>query len=160
MTFTEYLRHKNITISVMTEEERTAIQKEYRKWYQQKYHNNYRKKFKRIDVRFTPKEVITLEKVAGLYSVKPTRLVHNMTMAYLESSVYLPPFETVEEIKFLIRKSANNINQMVKATHIQRQMNESRFTNLVNEVQQMEQLMSRIYTNPKINFKPLDLQKC
>jgi len=157
MTFKQYLKHIGINLSEKSSEELAFLRVEYRRFYNRQYSKEYRKKFKRFDVQYSHLENETIQKVAGIYKVKPATLIHHVSMAYLESEVYLPSFQSLEEATYLIRKSSNNINQLVKATHIQKQIHESRLIQMVEELRSIVNSLEDLYKNPKIIYKPINL---
>lgn len=156
LTFSQYLAQIGF-FGKKTPEDWKFIREQYRKYYQREYKKEYRKNVKRIDVGYTYAEYEIIQNSAKIYNIKPATLIHNTSMAYLQSEVYLPDFKTVEELAYLVRKSSNNTNQLVKASHISKDIDITRLELLVAEYNTIEQGFRKFYTQPKIIYKPLKL---
>jgi len=156
ITFSQYLTQIGFFGS-KTAEDWMFIREEYRKYYQREYSKEYRKNFKRIDVRYNSFENSIIQNACKIYKVKPATLIHNTSLAYLESKIYLPQFTAVEELAYLVRKASNNTNQLVKASHISKYIDNARLELLVAEYNTIEQGFREFYAQPKIIYKPLEL---
>jgi hypothetical protein len=155
-TFSEYLASIGF-FGNKSPEDWTFIREEYRKYYQREYNKTYSENFKRFNIRYTFSEYEVLQNSAKIYGVKTPTLVHNTSLAYLNSEVYLPEFKAVEELAYLVRKSSNNTNQLVKASHIEKRIDTYRLEQLVSEYNSIEQGFRELYAQPKIIYKPLEL---
>lgn len=129
----------------------------YRKYYQKEYLKSYRIKLKRVEVLFSIDEYKKLKNIAENYQEKPTTFIRKSCLAYIQSKAFLPLNENLEESKMLIRKSSNNINQLVYLSHSQKSISNERFEAIINEVKQLENVIHTLYTSPKIIFKPIQL---
>ena len=156
--FKTYLAQIGWTPTNRTREEWEFIHAQYRKIYQKDYITNYRKKFKRLELRYLFSEYERLEAVSQIYQVKPSRWVHDASLAYLESSIYLPPFPLLQASHQYIRSSANTINQLVQGAHIHKSLTEQQtLSHLVAQVQGMTEQLNSLYQAPKIIVSPLNL---
>lgn len=113
-----------------------------RKIYNQQYKAEYSQRMKRVSITFSNSEYSELEKRAKSESVKPATLVKNMALAYHQQVHIMPePIkEELQELRFLIRNVANNINQIAHHSNtIQRLADEN---GLLLEIQKMEQIIN------------------
>lgn len=129
----------------------------YRKFYQKEYLKTYRKNLKRVEVLFTKEESATLENISKSYHEKPTTFIRKSCLSYIKSEMFLPLNENLEEAKMLIRKSSNNINQLVYLSHSQKSISNEKFEAIINQVNQLETVVNTLYASPKIIFKPIQL---
>lgn len=117
-----------------------------RKIYNQQYKAEYSQRMKRVSITFSNSEYAELEKRAKSESVKPATLVKNMALAYHQQVHIMPePIkEELQELRFLIRNVANNINQIAHHSNtIQRLADEN---GLLLEIQKMEQIINDFVT--------------
>ena len=78
------------------------------------YNQAYSTRAHRVAITLTPTEYAELEKRAKAEGVKPTTLVKNMAIAYHQGQQVMPePIRAeLQELRFLLRNVANNINQI------------------------------------------------
>jgi hypothetical protein len=131
--------------------------KAYRKFYQKEYQKSYRNNLKRVEVLFKKEEFETLENISKSYQEKPITFIRKSCLAYIQSEAFLPMNENLEEAKMLIRKSSNNINQLVYLSHAQKNISNERFEAIISQVNQLETVVNTLYVSPKIIFKPIQL---
>jgi hypothetical protein len=96
----------------------------------------------RVTVGFNKSEYEEIEQRAKKEGVKPTTLVRNMTLAYHQQTPIVPESikEELQELRFLIRNVANNINQIAHYSNtIQRLADEN---GLLLEIQKMEKTIN------------------
>jgi hypothetical protein len=106
------------------------------------YNKEYSQRTNRVSLTFTNAEYAELEKRAKAENVKPTTLVKNMALAYHQQSPIIPETikEELQELRFLIRNVANNINQIAHHSNtIQRLADEN---GLLLEIQKMEKTIN------------------
>lgn len=106
------------------------------------YNKEYSQRTNRVSLTFTNAEYAELEKRAKAEGVKPTTLVKNMALAYHQQSPIIPETikEELQELRFLIRNVANNINQIAHHSNtIQRLADEN---GLLLEIQKLEQVIN------------------
>jgi excinuclease UvrABC helicase subunit UvrB len=109
-----------------------------RKLYNKEYKAEYKDRVHRVTVGFNKAEYEDIEKRAIKEGVKPTTLVRNMTIAYHQQTPIVPESikEELQELRFLLRNVANNINQIAHHSNtIQRLADEN---GLLLEIQKME----------------------
>ncbi|MEI2812348.1 MAG: hypothetical protein V9E91_00610 [Burkholderiaceae bacterium] len=108
-------------------------------------------------ITLTPSEFAELEKRAKAEGVKPTTLVKNMAIAYHQSQQIPqePILKELQELRFLLRNSANNINQIAHHSNtVGRLVDENGF---LDEVRKMETTINEFVAlrlNPKQTQKP------
>ena len=89
-----------------------------------KYHKEYKKEYakthKNIAVSVTLKEYEDLEKKAKKENVKVTTLTKNMAFAYMQQKTFVPSDigERLDDLRFLIRNVANNVNQIAHNSNL------------------------------------------
>ena len=113
-----------------------------RKLYNQKYKSEYKERVHRMSLSFSKAEYKEIEKRAKTEGVKPTTLVKNMAIAYHQQNTIIPEpiVEELQELRFLLRNVANNINQIAHYSNtIQRLADEN---GLLLEIQKMEQIIN------------------
>jgi hypothetical protein len=106
------------------------------------YNKEYSQRTNRVSLTFTNAEYAELEKRAKAENVKPTTLVKNMALAYHQQAPIIPETikEELQELRFLIRNVANNINQIAHHSNtIQRLADEN---GLLLEIQKMEKTIN------------------
>jgi hypothetical protein len=106
------------------------------------YNKEYSQRTNRVSLTFTNAEYEELEKRAKAEGVKPTTLVKNMALAYHQQAPIIPETikEELQELRFLIRNVANNINQIAHHSNtIQRLADEN---GLLLEIQKMEKTIN------------------
>ena len=112
---------------------------EERRAYNQEYKAEYQARTHRVSLTFSQAEYRELVDRAKGEGVKVTTLVKNMALAYHQGVVIQPETVTQElqELRFLIRNIANNINQMAHHSHtIGHMVNENDF---LNEIRKLEE---------------------
>lgn len=113
-----------------------------RKLYNKQYKSEYNQRVKRVYLIFSQSEYDEIEKRAKSENVKPATLVKNMALAYHQQVHIMPePIkEELQELRFLLRNVANNINQIAHHSNtIQRLADEN---GLLLEIQKMEQVIN------------------
>ena len=108
-----------------------------RKLYNKQYKAEYKQRVKRVYLVFSQSEYDEIEKRAKSENVKPATLVKNMALAYHQQVHIMPePIkEELQELRFLLRNVANNINQIAHHSNtIQRLADEN---GLLLEIQKM-----------------------
>lgn len=106
------------------------------------YNQEYSQRTTRVSVTFSNAEYTEIEKRAKAEGVKPTTLVKNMALAYHQQVQIMPePIkEELQELRFLIRNVANNINQIAHHSNmIQGLIDEN---GLLLEIQKMEKTIN------------------
>ena len=102
------------------------------------YNREYQERMHRISVTLTPTEYRELTKRAQAEGVKTTTLLKNMAIAYHQGQVIMP--ESVQgelqELRFLLRNVANNINQIAHYSNTIRRLADE--NGLLLEIQKME----------------------
>lgn len=154
ITFQQYLT--DIGFQGTTREEYKKAHRSYRKEYQKQYLKKYRDTLKRVEILFSMDEYKTLQNMGSAYDEKPTNFIRKSSLAYLQSEIYLPLNKDIEEVKILIRKSSNDINNLVYQYRNHPISNEE-FKQLIKQVNQIEEAVSELHTNPKVIFKPIHL---
>ena len=102
------------------------------------YNQAYSTRAHRVAVTLTPAEYSELEKRAKAEGVKPTTLVKNMAIAYHQGQAITPEpiLKELQELRFLLRNVANNINQIAHHSNtVGRLVDEN---GLLGEIQKME----------------------
>ena len=126
---------------------------EQRKAYLQSYQANTH----RVAITLTSTEYAELEKRAKAEGVKPTTLVKNMAIAYHQGQAITPEpiLKELQELRFLLRNAANNINQIAHHSNtVGRLVDENGF---LDEVRKMETTINEFVAlrlNPKQTQKP------
>jgi Bacterial mobilisation protein (MobC) len=121
------------------------------------YLQSYQANTHRVAITLTPAEYAELEKRAKAEGVKPTTLVKNMALAYHQSQQIPqePILKELQELRFLLRNAANNINQIAHHSNtVGRLVDENGF---LDEVRKMETTINEFVAlrlNPKQTQKP------
>jgi phosphatidate phosphatase PAH1 len=113
-----------------------------RKLYNREYQAEYKERMNRVSITLTNAEYADIEKRAKAEGVKTATLVKNMTIAYHQQTPIVPESikEELQELRFLIRNVANNINQIAHHSNtIQRLADEN---GLLLEIQKMEKTIN------------------
>ena len=121
------------------------------------YLQSYQANTHRVAITLTASEFAELEKRAKAEDVKPTTLVKNMAIAYHQSQQIPqePILKELQELRFLLRNAANNINQIAHHSNtVGRLVDENGF---LDEVRKMETTINEFVAlrlNPKQTQKP------
>ena len=121
------------------------------------YNQAYATRSHRVAITLTPAEYSELEKRAKAEGVKPTTLVKNMAIAYHQGQAITPEpiLKELQELRFLLRNAANNINQIAHHSNtVGRLVDENGF---LDEVRKMETTINEFVArklNPKQTQKP------
>ena len=121
------------------------------------YLQTYQANTHRVAITLTPAEFSELEKRAKAEGVKPTTLVKNMAIAYHQGQAITPEpiLKELQELRFLLRNAANNINQIAHHSNtVGRLVDENGF---LGEVRKMETTINEFVAlrlNPKQTQKP------
>ena len=116
------------------------------------YLQSYQANTHRVAITLTASEFAELEKRAKEEGVKPTTLVKNMAIAYHQSQQIPqePILKELQELRFLLRNAANNINQIAHHSNtVGRLVDENGF---LDEVRKMETTINEFVAlrlNPK-----------
>ena len=156
-SFQDYLLQHQISPETLTASEREHWHTQYKRAYARDYQRELRARMKRIEFVTTIAEYKAIAKVAQQYGEGVGVFSRKAALAYIDSAVFLPPNDTLDTTQMLVRRSANNINQIVKATHIQKHIDTGRLNHLVTEFRQIEKTVGQLYATPKIIFKPIHL---
>ena len=155
MNFQEYLRHIGYSTTNRTAEDIAIVKAEYRRFYQRNYHKNYRKEVKRVEIQLNKNEFLIIEKIAKSYGIKSSSFIRKAVLCFIHSETYLPSKSSVNDIAMLIRRSANNINQLVYSSHRNQAIYQENVQALVMEVSTMEQNLRNFYQKPTTIYKPI-----
>lgn len=112
-SFQEYLLANNLT-DQLSEEERKALQNQWRKAYQKSYHKQYGKKRIRKTITLTLNEDAQLKKAIKKYDLEMNAFLKQCIFSYLNQAYIVPEKETVEELIMQIRKIGTNVNQVAR----------------------------------------------
>lgn len=121
------------------------------------YNQAYATRAHRVAITLTATEFAELEKRAKAEGVKPTTLVKNMAIAYHQSQQIPqePILKELQELRFLLRNAANNINQIAHHSNtVGRLVDENGF---LDELRKMETTINEFVAlklNPKQTQKP------
>jgi Bacterial mobilisation protein (MobC) len=121
------------------------------------YLQSYQANTHRVAITLTSTEYAELEKRAKAEGVKPTTLVKNMAIAYHQGQAITPEpiLKELQELRFLLRNAANNINQIAHHSNtVGRLVDENGF---LDEVRKMETTINEFVAlrlNPKQTQKP------
>lgn len=109
--------------------------------YHKEYRKNYDEKVKYVTVSIPISEYKELEKLAKKEKIKVSKLVKNMTIAYMQTKTLIPNGveERLTEFVFLMRNSANNINQIAKHSNTLKTLVDE--NGLFMELKKMEDLV-------------------
>lgn len=102
------------------------------------YNREYQERTHRIAVTLTPTEYRELTARAKAEGVKTTTLVKNMALAYHQGQAIMPEAVQgeLQELRFLLRNVANNINQIAHHSNIVHRLVDE--NGLLMEIQKME----------------------
>lgn len=102
------------------------------------YNREYQERTHRIAVTLTPAEYRELTKRAQAEGVKTTTLIKNMALAYHQGQAVMPEAVQgeLQELRFLLRNVANNINQIAHHSNIIHRLVDE--NGLLLEIQKME----------------------
>lgn len=159
MNFQEYMQHIGYSTENRTVEDIAIIKAEYRRFYQRNYHKIYRKGFKRLEIQFGLTEFHNIEKIAESYGEKTSTFIRKAVLCFLESETYAPSKSSLDDIAMLIRRSSNNINQLVYSSHRNQTIHKENLQALVTEVSTMEQNLRNFYQKPTTVYKPINIIK-
>lgn len=121
-----------------------------RKLYNKQYRAETKERFHRVSVTLTPAEYADLSKRSKAEGVKVTTLVKNMAMAYHQQAPTVPKetqeqlIQEVQELRFLLRNVANNINQIAHHSNTIRKLADE--NGLLLEIQKMENTINDFVT--------------
>lgn len=102
------------------------------------YNREYAERTHRVAVTLTPEEYHRLEKRAGVLGIRPTTLAKELIVSQNGKPETQPEMirDELQEIRFLLRNVANNINQIAHySNRIKMMVNEN---DLLLELQKME----------------------
>ena len=113
-----------------------------RKLYNQKYKAEYQERTKRVSITLSNNEYAELEQRAKREGVKITTLVKNMALAYHQQDRIMPESvkSELQELRFLLRNVANNINQIAHYSNTIRRLADE--NGLLIEIQKMEETIN------------------
>lgn len=157
MNFQEYIQRIGYSTAGRNAEDIAMVKAEYRRFYQRNYHKNYRKWFKRLEIQFALTEFQNIEKIAESYGEKPSTFIRKAVLCFLESETYVPSKNSLDDIAMLIRRSSNNINQLVYSSHRNQVIYKENLQTLVTEVSTMEQNLRNFYQKPTTIYKPINI---
>lgn len=110
-----------------------------RKAYNKAYKSEYKTRTHRVTVTLTPEEYATLKREAKALGLRPTSLAREFIVSTKGTLTTQPEAiqKELSEIRFLLRNTANNINQIAHHSNtIKRLVDEN---GLLLEVQKMEE---------------------
>ncbi len=115
------------------------------------YNKEYGDRIHRVSVTLTPSEYRELETRADAEGVKVTTLVKNMALAYHQGQAIMPePIQReLQELRFLLRNVANNINQIAHHSNTIRHLADE--NGLLLEIAKMEQMIAD-FVNKKLKL--------
>ncbi len=122
------------------------MNKEERKAYNQQYHQANKDRAKRIYYTLTPAEYRDIEKRAKVEGENIHTLIKNMALAYHQQAPIMPEMirDELQELRFLLRNVANNINQIAHHSNTIRKLADE--NGLLLEIQKMETTINEFIT--------------
>lgn len=113
------------------------------------YFKNYESKFKRVSLRFTPKEFKELQEESKKYSLTPTGYLKKLYLAKRDKKELMSQEleSSFKEFVFLLRNIANNINQVAKQSNTFKKLLNP--TKLKSNLKELESLIKEFIQNPK-----------
>ena len=102
------------------------------------YLREYHERTHRVSVTLSNSEFLEFERRAKAEGVKVTTLVKNMALAYHQENVIFPEpiAHELQELRFLIRNIAGNVNQMAHySNRIRHMVDENRFLEHIKELE-------------------------
>jgi len=108
------------------------------KEYFKNYREEYKKKVKYVNVAVPVSMYSELEKLSELEQTKPSVLLRNMALAYMQQKTFVPKKieSELKEFTFLMRTVANNINQIAHHSNIVKHMVDE--NGLLMEIKRLE----------------------
>lgn len=117
-----------------------------RKLYNQKYKAEYQERTHRVSITLNNAEYNEIEKRAKAEGIKPTAIIKNMALAYHQQATIMPEMirDELQELRFLLRNVANNINQIAHHSNTIRKLADE--NGLLLEIQKMETTINDFIT--------------
>lgn len=112
-SFKDYLLMHDLT-GKLSAVELKELQKDWRRMYQKKYHENYGKKRIRRTISLTKKEDQELQKAAKKHQKKCTPFIKECLFAYLNKQYLVHNESTIHESILQVRKVGTLINQIAR----------------------------------------------
>lgn len=106
----------------------------------QAYIREYQSRTHRVSVTLSESEYRELERRAKKEGVRVTTLLKNMAIAYHQGAVIMPESVTheLQELRFLIRNIAGNVNQMAHHSNtIQHMVDENQFLEHIRKLEKV-----------------------
>ena len=122
------------------------------KEYHKAYRKEYAKKVRYVNVAVPLSSYNELEKLAKKEDTKVTTLLRNMSLAYMQQKTFVPNEigEKLDDLRFLIRNVANNVNQIAHNSNlVGRLVNENDF---LMEIKKLEDAVFE-YTKKRLDTK-------
>lgn len=112
------------------------------KEYFKNYREEYKKKVKYVNVAVPVSMYSELEKLSELERTKPSVLLRNMALAYMQQKTFVPKKieSELKEFTFLMRTVANNINQIAHHSNIVKHMVDE--NGLLMEIKRLEDMVN------------------
>lgn len=103
------------------------------------YLDAYVEKRKRINISLSDNEFTKVSHLASLNQLKPTTYITHLVQHHLNQSPFVPKQlqAEIQEMKFLLRNVANNINQIAHRSHTLKVMVDER--ELLLELKRLEE---------------------
>lgn len=117
-----------------------------RKLYNQQYKAEYQERTHRVSITLNNTEYTEVVKRAKAEGIKPTSLIKNMALAYHQQIPIIPEMvrDELQELRFLLRNVANNINQIAHHSNTIRKLADE--NGLLLEIQKMETTINDFIT--------------
>jgi hypothetical protein len=125
-----------------------------KKEYAKEYKRQYRKKMKKVEMSFTPENHKRFKKIAKTlgYGDKTGTVVKEFALAYLDNRFIYPNDlkDQLNELTFLIRNIANNVNQLAHNSNIQRDVLNQ--YEILDHIKKMDEIVKQFVNEKIINY--------
>lgn len=125
-----------------------SAKRTYRKEYQRQKQRDYREQKHRIEILLLSKEKKILQKAAQKRGMKLSPFIKEAALGYLDFHFILPESSRVQSCELQLRGISNNINQLHRYIHQQKQIDSKDLYQLKEQVSKVEDIVTQTLRQP------------
>ncbi|MGB1295737.1 MAG: hypothetical protein ACPG6V_09670 [Flavobacteriales bacterium] len=120
----------------------------YRKEYKRQKNQEYKSKWVRETIRFTPREIEELSAIAKKYGLKRSPFLKACIYGYLQDSFILPNDTKVRTLELGMNQIANTMNETIRYIHQNGQISLADIEKIKSNIKRLELVVSSTLRTP------------
>lgn len=124
------------------------VKKEHRKEYFKQKQEEYKKKWRKIVLRFSYEELEQIDTIAQNHNLKRATFLKKCVFAYINDVFILPNDKQVNILENSINKIQQNINESIRYVHLNQNISREDLEVIKQQIHRLELVVSKSFRTP------------